>query len=582
MMKSVIKNCEKSIPCGYKYIEDGIYVENGEDKGRRITNFFPIVLNKIINTDIHTKEIHESVELSAYCGQKICGSKIIEVSDIDKFDYQAELSSILYVDPFHKKTQKVLSSIVRYQLAHASAEKRIYNANRLGFFDIYIEGKIRHGYIAGNSCIGVDDLNVQISPELAKYELLPSKMENLGGSEAVSQYVKDLLVYNRRAPVLVAYDIVAILKSLFEKAGVPVKFSMYLRGEQSSGKTTMASLVCSIYNRYEDVEAHIHNLTASQVKLNHVLSQEADMVVIIDDLRRSDSAAIMRQQEIALDNLIRVAANNVGRETMNYEYDVRGAALFTGEYALKNPSTNNRIVLIELEKADLDKKKLRALTREPVLLSFFFKWFIEWAIEHYDDIESFIRDENDRYLQLRERRELIYQERLNKNGNILSIAYRIFWQFCLDNGWKDMPFDEDSFDRLMENLIYEQIESLELDGKESRDYVVELYFRVYSALDIDERCTKNPQNTGWRQELYYDEGKNLVYIPGATLEDYLSEIKAPISVFCAINEFEVLGLLEMDNSKKRVRTKKCASRRCYVINYLKWSQYVKEVVESER
>lgn len=200
----------------------------------------------------------------------------------------------------------------------------------------------------------------------------------------------------------------------------------------------------------------------------------------------------------------------------------------------------------------------------------------------YDDIESFIRDENDRYLQLRERRELIYQERLNKNGNILSIAYRIFWQFCLDNGWKDMPFDEDSFDRLMENLIYEQIESLELDGKESRDYVAELYFRVYSALDMDERCTKNPQNTGWRQELYYDEEKNLVYIPRATLEDYLSEIQAPISVFCAINEFEVLGLLEMDNSKKRVRTKKCASRRCYVINYLKWSQYVKEVVESER
>lgn len=145
MMESVIKNCEKSIPCGYKYIEDGIYVENGEDKGRRITNFFPIVLNKIIKIDIHTKEIHESVELSACCGQKTCGSKIIEVSDIDKFDYQAELSSILYVDPLHKKTQKVLSSIVRYQLAHASAEKKIYNANRLGFFDIYIEGKIRHG-----------------------------------------------------------------------------------------------------------------------------------------------------------------------------------------------------------------------------------------------------------------------------------------------------------------------------------------------------------------------------------------------------------------------------------------------------
>lgn len=50
-----------------------------------------------------------------------------------------------------------------------------------------------------------------------------------------------------------------------------------------------------------------------------------------------------------------------------------------------------------------------------------------------------------------------------------------------------MPFDEDSFDRLMENLIYEQIESLELDGKESRDYVAELYFRVYSALTINER-----------------------------------------------------------------------------------------------
>ena len=310
-----------------------------------------------------------------------------------------------------------------------------------------------------------------------------------------------------------------------------------------------------------------------------VLNQMADTVVIIDDLRLSDSASVMRQQEQRLDNLIRVTANNVGKETMKYAYEVHGSALFTGEYALKNKSTNNRIILLEFYKEDLDKAKLSMVERDPGNLSVFFYWFIKWSIKHYEKIVSAIKENCDEYIRQRIKEEP-YQERLQLHANKLVIAYKIFLDFCKDRNW-NIGYQLNDFKRLMENVITAQIESLELEGREREDYVVELYSRCYDEIDSHDICMKDPKKTGWNQKLYYDQERELVYIPNATVEDFLNELKAPVSVHTVMNDFESLGLLNTDNSKQHTRTKKCARKRCYVISFDKWTDYVREVVERE-
>lgn len=87
--------------------------------------------------------------------------------------------------------------------------------------------------------------------------------------------------------------------------------------------------------------------------------------------------------EERLDNLIRVAASNIGKESMRYSYSVNGFVVFTGEYALKNPSTNNRIVLLEVFKDELNKDNLRKVEHNPSRLSVFYFWFIQWVVSNY-------------------------------------------------------------------------------------------------------------------------------------------------------------------------------------------------------
>ena len=55
-----------------------------------------------------------------------------------------------------------------------------------------------------------------------------------------------------------------------------------------------------------------------------------------------------------------------------------------------------------------------------------------------------------------------------------------------------------------------------------------------------------------------------------------------VTTFTAINDFETANLLITNsNSKVRVRTKKIAKRRCYIIKYNEWTEYVKTIVERD-
>ena len=52
------------------------------------------------------------------------------------------------------------------------------------------------------------------------------------------------------------------------------------------------------HNRDDDVEQHVYQLTATEARLNQILNNQSDTTIIVDDLRLSDSNAIMRGQEI--------------------------------------------------------------------------------------------------------------------------------------------------------------------------------------------------------------------------------------------------------------------------------------------
>lgn len=255
-------------------------------------------------------------------------------------------------------------------------------------------------------------------------------------------------------------------------------------------------------------------------------------------------------------------------------------AIFLGEYPLKNAATNNRIILLQFFKEDLNKEKLNLIRSQPDCMSFFFVRFIRWATENYEVIKCKIQNQFKAYLSAESSKEA-YQERLRSHGNTLIMGFNLFLDFCNAEGW-EMEYSAEDFKLDTENLIENQIEYLELDGKEKEDYIIPLYLEVRKILDEDERCRSNPKKTNWQQPLYYDGKEERICIPTSTLQDMLENAGIKVTTLTAINDFETANLLITNsNSKVRVRTKKIAKRRCYIIKYDEWTEYVQTIVERD-
>ena len=231
-------------------------------------------------------------------------------------------------------------------------------------------------------------------------------------------------------------------------------------------------------------------------------------------------------------------------------------------------------------KEDLNKEKLNLIRSHPDYMSFFFARFIQWSTKNYEVIKCKIQNQFKVYLSV-ERSKEAYQERLRAHGNTLIMGFNLFLDFCNAEGW-EMEYSAEDFKLDTENLIENQIEYLELDGKEKEDYIIPLYLEVRKILDEDERCRLNPKKTNWQQPLYYDGKEELICIPTSTLQDMLENAGIKVTTFTAINDFETANLLITNsNSKVRVRTKKIAKRRCYIIKYNEWTEYVKTIVERD-
>jgi hypothetical protein len=561
----------------YFSIQDGSLYRKTNSSLVFLANFVPTVLGieEIYNVFSGNSRIKARVAAIVMNKQaqtlELTKEKEFDIVGLDKIDFQSEIDYRCCVDNL-KMVAKEMGNILR-TLVSLQKPKRILEADKLGHF-VY-EGK--HGFIAGNRVLGEGFSNVRVTDRLKKYSLV-SGWKNVYFSDEVEEYVHDVIHFNDRVtPVLFTANILGVLYDVFAEAGNPIKFSLYVKGEQSTGKTTAVTYTCSMYNRFDDVESNLHNLTATDAKLNAVLDSERNMPIIIDDLRLSDSQAIMRTQEFRLDNLIRVAANNVGQENMRCDYDINGFCVFIGEYALKNPSTNNRIIMLEFRKEDLNKKKMEKITAHPENLSYFFQQFIEWSLKEHDQIVCTIREHKREYERNRVREEQ-YQERLQNHANTLMIAYGLFLDFCKNKGW-NMDIDLETYERCIDNILTDQIECLELDGIERPSYVIELYHVVQSELNFyDDQIYKRPRKEYWSQRFYMDNNEKLIYLPSSTLNEMLESTKKPTSVYAAMQQFELAGLLKMDNSKKHSRTKKLEGKRCYVIDYSRWGEYVHSMV----
>lgn len=304
------------------------------------------------------------------------------------------------------------------------------------------------------------------------------------------------------------------------------------------------------------------------------------MVSIIDDLNLSDSMTQMRTQDAKISEIIRVAANGIGRETMREQNQIGSVVAFAGEYLLNNVSTNNRLVILDMDSVAIDKERLASLQRQPLVLTTFVYEFVKWIVENYKEVLQVAKEDHGYYLQARATQE-IYQERLNASAHVLCLAYSIFLKFAVVKGWS-IELGKRKFNELMETVVYDQIDLLMLDGEDEVDLVYELYavtelfFRMNEKYDCEESLRIN-------RAVFLDRKSGLLYIPGPVMFKMVEHIEAKgVSLHAVVCDLYDKGLLVTDKNKARSKTKKKFGVRCYVIRYFDFKEYAKEKAFEEQ
>lgn len=537
--------------------------------GQMLSNYCPVVTTVKIYVNGDKPEPH--VVLKAILKDGTETSEIsVPLRDLKALDIQADLD--YRCCDVTDKSRSFVHRLIRSLAAQQQAVE-VYRANTLGF--LHYDGRV--AYNAGSKLIG--NLGVEVELRTSGYHFCPPTDVP---DKQLAAHIRAIVQLKPQvtAPIF-AYFILGILRDLFREAGVQIKFCMFLYGKQQSMKTTLATYLCSLYDRHEDVERHLHNLTASEAALHKILKVEKDMVSVIDDLNLDDSKKKEREQTAKISGLIRAAANDVGRKTLRGEDSINAQPLFCGEYLLRNPSTNNRLLILHLEQGMIDKQKLLEIQQDANLLTAFAEEFIVWVINHYQTLCKLIRNQYDSIMELRAG-GIFYQERLNRSGAAISIAFGIFLKFCKMKCW-NVGLSAQVFTAIITNVLEQQVEYLNLQGKDEPDYTVEIFKLLREASDCGLVKRGRPKNKTWKSQIYYDDDQEHILIRSEEMGQMSlklsEELNKTFSVHALLDALDAEGIIIKDNNINGTRSKKVGNERCYVLDYARLKNYVQEVAE---
>lgn len=167
-------------------------------------------------------------------------------------------------------SSKLIIDLIRY-LASRHVAQDVFVADALG----YIRYNDKLAYTAGDKVFG--DIGIRIEVQPFGYGFHPP--QNVSDKQ-IATYVKRILhLAPDVSPVIFTYLVLGLSRELFRKAMVDVSFNLMLCGEQQTLKTTLATQLCSLYDREKKIDAHLHNLTASVARLHDALHIEKDTIV---------------------------------------------------------------------------------------------------------------------------------------------------------------------------------------------------------------------------------------------------------------------------------------------------------------
>ena len=448
----------------------GISTEGKDPK--LCTNFYVAATEKVYIYRVPESKPTTYITLQARFSDGESEAFTVALSVLDKINWaDVDDRCILYPNIAPATAQRYIATHIREKLADVAAEER-YRLGRVGYHSV--EGE--PVYCAGGEIIRSPqaDRSIVIEPEEIR-DILDFD-PTLSEEETAAEMFGLISLFPDVGRILLSYNLLFLMRELYVFAWKAPLFCLYVYGKSDSRKTTLCTFLCQLYDRRKGI-VRPPRFDSSIPQLVRILYSKSDSVVVFDDLCPSESKEIQRKQEKALLQIVRIIGDGIkpGRVDMKAS-DLempppKVGAVLTAEYLVSGTASDMaRFLAIEVSPPDNETQgKLAVFQKDkPLVVSTFYRNFIQWTIDNYDWAKEFLAEWWRTYGQSDFTAfGTKVHGRLRETHYYLNTAYIMFLTYCTGKGViseDDAKALHESFLKLLTELALAQQARVE-EGK---------------------------------------------------------------------------------------------------------------------
>ncbi len=244
-------------------------------------------------------------------------------------------------------------------------------------------------YLHAGGAIGANGqgVDVDLEPPLNRYRL-PAEPENVPEAVTRSLSLLGVAPYTVTVPLLSAAYLAPLAVHLRPD------FAPWLYGPTGSMKSTLAALFLSHYGHFPDKTALPASWESTENALEKRLFTLKDALAVVDDYApQADPTAQAKISRVA-QRLVRAQGNLSGRSRMRADtslrpdYPPRGLMVSTGEDLPPGQSVLARLLTVEVDRAQIDVKKLTEAQEHADRLPHALAGYIAWLAPQMDELKD--------------------------------------------------------------------------------------------------------------------------------------------------------------------------------------------------
>lgn len=436
--------------------------------GQHVGNFKPNVIE--ISEVLSNGESETFIRLNCiFTDNSVSNEIVVPLSTVANLKW-LELDTRCQINPDCSKASKYLAAIVQADLQRLSIVKEVA-ISRTGTHFI----KSEPVFCVGDRVILSPHVDKAINIKLDSISDRLVVDDSLSELEAVRGMMKIVNLTAEAGRVIFAQCLLGVMRAVYTEVYKPPRCIIYLMGTSGTFKTTYAAFQTQIYDRDKGIEAPVR-LNASIPAAEAILNGVHDCVKVLDDLFPSRFNETKNKHEHTLIELVRIVGDNVGRARIRGKgvstRDPQCGVIVTAEYCIGYGSDAARLLPITYI-TPIDNVKLAECQSEPLVLSTFYKFYLEWYMENYYNIKDWL------IKQLAEHRnvDLGVHNRLQETHFYLGSAFKLFLLYCVTKGFTtedEARSQFQSFETLLTALVKLQNERVKM-ASESQPEPVDYY-----------------------------------------------------------------------------------------------------------